>query len=61
MADDLHELLEVSPAVVLAGTDPYDFARDEWRFSSAVAGPYYLVVRAQTSGQSYSFTFASTR
>ena len=37
------------------------FARDEWRFTPAVAGTYYLVVRAQTSGQSYAFTLAATR
>lgn len=36
-------------------------ARDEWRFTPAVAGTYYLVVRAQTSAQAYTFTLAATR
>ncbi|TAJ19928.1 MAG: J domain-containing protein [Dehalococcoidia bacterium] len=36
-------------------------ARDEWRFTPAVAGTYYLVVRAQTSAQAYAFTLAATR
>ena len=37
------------------------FARDEWRFTPAIAGTYYLVVRAQTSGQAYAFTLSATR
>lgn len=37
------------------------YARDEWRFTPAVAGTYYLVVRARTSAQAYAFTLAATR
>lgn len=37
------------------------YVRDEWRFTPAVAGTYYLVVRARTSAQAYAFTLAATR